>query len=298
MKGSSYLIVGGKGYLGSLLAEHLIERGARVHCFDSQDGHDVANGSLLTCFSRNVDWIVNLVGPTIPLTEKCPRTANQLALIAATNCAQAARTNGTAFLQMSSVHVYGESVYPATEDTTVQPRTTYGRIKRDSEVVALRLAPYAAVVRLAAVYDERERSGLAPSEFGYRAVRQDPLIIHGNGQQSRPYLHRSDFLTGVVKLLEKGAAGGFFNLAGSKATTINDLAQAAQKAIGKSIEIENWPARRDDVSTQVISTIKLMDMGWRDEVPIEEGVERIVHAAQALRSDGEDYSDCLSPHRH
>lgn len=273
------VLLGGNGYLGSLLMNYLCESAFEVKSYDIQNGDDVGNVPQLVKACDGADWVVNLIGPKIDFSQSFPKRATQIANLAVTNAAMAARISETRFLHMSSAHVYGECKTLICEDTTPEPTTLYGRIKLESESLAKQNNPNSILVRLAAVYDEHIRTSIAPSKFGVQSVLNRRLVIEGSGVQTRPFLHKLDFLDGVAKILNSNSKNKIFNLAGKTAISISELATLTESAIGKKVLKERHIARKDDVVFQSIATDRLAGLGWSVKVPIEQGIERVIRQA-------------------
>ena len=220
------LVIGGAGYIGSVLCRYLLERGYRVRVLDAllygDEGieslyanpnfelmhGDIRDIEVITSAMRDMDAIVHLgeiVGdPATGLDEELAREIN----IAATHMvAQVARGYGVQrFIYASSCSVYGANDEMLDERSALNPISVYARAKRDAESILLELDDldfHPTILRFGTVYglSPRQRFDLVINLLTAKAVVDGEFEIFG-GDQWRPFVHVKDVARAVVLVLE------------------------------------------------------------------------------------------------
>jgi len=220
------LVIGGAGYIGSVLVRKLLDRGYSVTVLDAllygdesvRDLYGRPGFELIHDDMRNVEAVVRamqyadavvhlgaLVGdPACALNEKLTLEIN---LAATRMIAEAARGFGIQrFIFASTCSVYGASDQLLDERSALNPVSLYARTKIDSERVLLdlnddRFAP--VILRFATVYglSPRPRFDLVINLLTARAVCDRRITIFG-GDQWRPFIHVDDAAEAILKCLE------------------------------------------------------------------------------------------------
>lgn len=237
------LVVGGAGYIGSLLAERLLQSGYKVRVLDALlygrealrpvQNHpdfqlmvgDCRNMQDVVRAVRGVDAIIDLaaiVGD--PACEQDRAAALQINYGATRMMIEVAKGNGVGrFLFASSCSVYGATEHEVDERSKVSPISVYAQTKVDSERALLAVANehfHPTVLRFATVFGlgYRPRFDLVVNLLSARA-RQDGKITIFNGEQWRPFIHVRDVVEAIVLALEaplKLVSGEIFNVGDSR----------------------------------------------------------------------------------
>jgi len=269
------LITGGTGFIGSHLAEALVAAGCEVFVIDdlstgsrenlaSLDGHprfhftegDVLDVSALEPLVAQVDFVYHLAAavgvelvvhqPVYTLEDNVAGTKNVLA---------AAARHGTGVLLASTSEVYGKSEkasFSEEDDLLIGPpmfsRWGYACSKLLDEFLALAYWREKSVpvfiVRLFNTVGPRQtgRYGMVLPRFVEQAVRGDPIVIHGDGGQSRCFCHVSDVVRALVELPRRTEASGqVFNVGSTEEVTIAELARQVKAAAGSGSELKFVP---------------------------------------------------------
>lgn len=251
------LVVGGAGYIGSLLVEQLLRRGYKVRVLDAllygrealrvvenhPDFHlmvgDCRNMQDVVRAVRGVDAIVDLaaiVGD--PACEQDRAAALEINYGATRMMIEVAKGNGVGrFLFASSCSVYGANDHEVDERSKVNPISVYAQTKVDSERALLAAADeyfHPTVLRFATVFGlgYRPRFDLVVNLLSARA-RQDGKITIFNGQQWRPFIHVRDVVEAIVLSLEapiRLVSGEIFNIGDSR---LNHTLQQVAEIIGE-----------------------------------------------------------------
>jgi nucleoside-diphosphate-sugar epimerase len=247
------LVIGGAGYIGSILVRKLLTQGRKVRVLDNltygdaalQDILDHPNLEILVGDCRNiqnvvgavkgVDAIVHLaaiVGD--PACEQDHVTALEVNYAATRMVIEIAKGNGVQRLIFaSSCSVYGASDHIMTEQSSLQPVSLYAQTKIDSETALLesRTATFHPVIlRLATVFglSSRPRFDLVVNLLAAKACMGEPITIF-NGEHWRPFIHVQDVSRAMMCMLEAplAAVGGeVFNVGDSRMNyTLSDVAR-------------------------------------------------------------------------
>ena len=233
------LVTGGAGFLGSFLCEQLIQQGHDVlaldnlftgnkrnitHLLDNQKfefiRHDVVEPILL-----EVDWIFNLACPASPVHyQHNPVKTVKTSMLGAINMLGLAKRVKARILQTSTSEIYGDpEVHPQVEDywgsvNPIGPRSCYDEGKRVAETL---MSDYrrqngvdTRIIRIFNTYGPRmhPEDGRVVSNFIVAALRNEPLVLYGDGQQTRSFCYVSDLIEGILRMMQQENCPGPINL--------------------------------------------------------------------------------------
>jgi nucleoside-diphosphate-sugar epimerase len=262
------LVIGGAGFIGSVLSRMLLDRGYKVKVFDTLlYGEDSLNGLIgrpgfefikgdtrhiedLTKAMQGAGAVVHLaelVGdPACALDAKTTKETNLFATMLIANICKHLMINKLVY--MSSCSVYGDSGDDAllTETSALNPVSLYARMKIESENSLLGLVDDTfspCILRLATVfgYSYRPRFDLVVNTLTAKAVTEKKIEIFG-GDQWRPNVHVTDVCEAIITVLEASndkIRGQIFNVGSvSQNYKIKELGeQVAKNVPGTSIII-------------------------------------------------------------
>jgi nucleoside-diphosphate-sugar epimerase len=242
------LLIGGAGYIGTVLTEHFLASGRAVRCLDSLIyGHefapapfrplpnyefhqgDLCDRNLVVHSLAGVSDVVilgGLVGD--PITKKYPALSEQINLhgiATVLECAKHANLKKVVFVSTCSNYGLLDESELATEETALQPLSAYARAKVAIEqILASSVGDFgdAAVttLRFATAFglSKRMRFDLTVNEFTRALCRGEELVVFDENTW-RPYCHVIDFFTAIDKVLkasEELTHGQVFNVGGDK----------------------------------------------------------------------------------
>lgn len=269
------LVTGGAGFIGANLCRELVGRDeiTRVAVLDdlstgraeNLDGVDVdltvgsiLDRPLLERLARDADSIVHLAArPSVPKSLEDPVATHEVNATGTLYVLEAARPHNTHVIVASSSSVYGDTpTLPKHEDLPTRPLSPYGVSKLATENYALAYGRSFGLPTLAFrffnVYGpwqaaDHAYAAVVPA-FLSAALAGRPVTIYGDGRQTRDFT----FVGSVVEvltdaILRKVAIEKAVNLAFGTRTTLLELVDAMQKALGLQVAVAYAPARPGDI---------------------------------------------------
>jgi len=266
------LITGGAGFIGSHLADSLVERGDRVVLLDDLSTGRLANiehlngrpdvefvlGSILN--SDLVDHVVSGVDAVfhlaaavgVELIVEKPLESLITNIRGTETVVEKAHKYGKRTLVMSTSEIYGKNTSDSlSEDddrilgSPLKSRWSYSEAKAIDEILAYTYwrekGLDTVIIRLFNTVGPRQTGsyGMVIPRFVGQALKNQPITIFGDGTQSRCFCHVSDIVDGVLALSEHPEAfGKVFNLGGDQEVSISDLARQVVELAGSESELE------------------------------------------------------------
>ena len=184
----------------------------------------------------------------------------------------------------SSSSVYGtRSEVPFREtDSVGHPASPYAASKRAGELFCDTYAQLyglrVASLRFFTVYGPRQRPEMAISVFARHILEGTPLPFFGDGSSARDYTYIDDTVDGVVAALDStGSVSGhrIYNLGGSRTTSLAQLVELLEHALGATASLDRRPPQPGDVPLTCADVTEAgRVLGYRPRVPIEEGIAK------------------------
>jgi UDP-glucuronate decarboxylase len=298
------LVTGGAGFIGSHLCERLLNEGNEVICLDNfftgrrenifqlLDNprfellrHDVTEPILL-----EVDQIYNLACPASPVHYQYnPVKTVKTSVMGAINMLGLAKRVRARILQASTSEVYGDPlVHPQTEDYwgNVNPiglRSCYDEGKRLAETLMLDYHRQNKVdIRIARIFNTYgprmlEDDGRVVSNFVVQALRNQPLTLYGEGQQTRSFCYVDDLLEGFIRLMNAPDIHQPVNLGNPGEFTIKQLGDEVIRIVGSESKFTHLPLPEDDPRQRKPDITRAQTLlGWNPTIALREGLERTV----------------------
>ncbi|HEX2064136.1 MAG TPA: GDP-mannose 4,6-dehydratase, partial [Acidimicrobiales bacterium] len=189
-------------------------------------------------------------------------------------------------VHFSSSEAYGTCVQaPMAEDHPLNATTPYAASKAAADLLVSSYGetfgtPWITVRpfnNYGPRQNTREYAGIVPTAI-LRALRGEPIVVFGDGLQSRDYLYVEDTVAATIALVgEEESWGHAVNVASEREITILDLVDAIGSALGRELELDFRPPRAADVQRHVGDTTLLSKLtGYRPTVGLEEGMARTV----------------------
>ena len=294
------LVTGAAGFLASHVADAFLEHGADVVAFDvaPTTRYPTINGDLLVPDEirdavKGMDVVCHLaaVGDVYLAAERPPLAA-AINVTGTANVCEAALAEGARVVLASTWEVYGEPEYdPIDEEHPCAPDHPYSITKLAGERMALAYHKLKGLsvtaLRLGTAYGTRMRPNSVFSVFIDRALRGEPLVIHGSGAQTRQFTHASDIGRAFVAAARPETHDRVFNIVAERAVSIRELAEQVASLVPTSVRF--GPSRPGDVPSARVSSARAeRELGWRAEADFARALALMVEerSAYATTSEG------------
>ncbi len=291
------LVTGAAGQLGSYLVEHLskehevtgldlrepdidMENFVKGDVKDYRLGMDSCKGRdviIHTAAQVSVDRSIS--DPLMDAKENILGTINMLEA--------ATKTMASQFIYVSSAAIFGNPLkVPLDESHPTKPLSPYGVSKLAGEHYVFAFQETyglkATSIRPFNIFSPRQDpqspySGVI-TKFVELAREEKPLIVHGDGSQTRDFVHASD----VIKMIElsignEKAYGQTFNCGTGKAISISELANIINELTGNKSEIEHGESRKGDITHSQADITKARELlGYQPSVGLKEGLAGLI----------------------
>ena len=299
------LLTGAAGFLGSHLSKKLIDEGHQVIGLDDLSTGSIKNIENLKSnsnfkfvehdvrkpYSEEVDAILNFACPASPISyQKDPVKTIETNFLGMINLLHLASETKAIVIQASTSEIYGDPTQsPQVESYwgNVNPigiRSCYDEGKRAAETLCFDYKRQhnldTRVLRIFNTYGPNMSisDGRVVSNFIVQALKNEPITIYGDGNQSRSFCYVSDLVEGIYKLLmKKESVDSPINLGNPNEFTIKQLAEAIIKITNSQSKLINNPLPQDDPKQRrpdISLASKLLN--WQPTVQLEEGVGKTV----------------------
>jgi UDP-glucuronate decarboxylase len=299
------MVTGGAGFLGSHLADRLLDAGHEVLCVDNlftgtKENIAHLHGNPNFEFMRHdvtfplfveVDEIYNLACPASPIHyQHDPVQTTKTSVHGAINMLGLAKRLGCKILQASTSEVYGDpAVHPQAEDywghvNPIGPRSCYDEGKRCAETLFFDYHRQNGlpikVARIFNTYGPRMHpaDGRVVSNFIMQALKGEPITIYGDGSQTRSFCYVDDLIRGMMSLMETGPeVTGPTNIGNPNEFTVRELAEKVIELTGSSSKIVEEPLPQDDPKQRQPNISKAKrELGWEPTVQLEQGLTKTI----------------------
>ncbi len=300
----SVLVTGGAGFIGSHLVPVLLEEGYRVTVFDNLTTGklenlndalknpnfqfikgDIRNPAELQHAFKKTQTVIHLAAQIdVAASVKDPSLTHEVNTTGTLRILQSAvKHNVERFLFASSTAVYGNSNdLPLSEDTPLIPISPYAASKVAGEAYVNAFSNCykmsATILRFFNVYgagnEKNPYSGVI-TKFMSSAHKEVPLVIEGDGEQTRDFIHVSEIVTAILLALKKESLSReTFNVCTGVPVSINQLVDTVKTVTGKKLQVTRAPARVGDIRKNYgdpsRATAKL---GFKSTVNLTQGLQ-------------------------
>ena len=314
LAGSRVLITGGAGFVGSHIADALIDagvaeviaidnlvRGNRQHLASASargrvtfvEG-DIRDRELVADCMQGVDYVYHEAALRITQCAEAPREAHTVMMDGAFNVLEAAVAAGVKkVVAASSASVYGEASYlPMDEDHPFNNRTLYGAYKIGLEHMLRSFnemygLPYTAL-RYFNVYGPRMDIHGVYTEVMIRWMdridRGEPPLIFGDGLQTMDFVYVGDIARANILALTSDASDMYFNVASGTQTTLSELSTLLCEVMGRpELRAEHFEERKVNPVRHRLggTTLARERLGFETTVSLREGLEQLVEWRRA-----------------
>jgi len=308
MNDARVLITGAAGFLGSHLADTLLDQGCEVVGVDDfstsseRSAHHLAllkrkkysfrkvnvaeTDALLHAVGSDYSHVFNMACPAAPPAYmRMPMHTLMTSVIGVASCVAIAAKSGGKIIHASTSEIYGDpQLSPQTESywgnaNSWGPRSCYDEGKRAAESILWIAKSQGLDVRLARIFNTYGPrmmigDGRVVTEFIKAILENRPLPIHGSGEQTRSLCFVSDLVSGLIKLAElKSPPSTPVNLGNPREVTIKELGTIIQSVTGHTVGFVSLGRPADDPTNRkpdISLAVKLLD--WSPRVSLEDGL--------------------------
>lgn len=302
------LVTGGCGFIGSHLAEQLLELGhevvivdnlscGRIENIQSYSDHqeltvinaDIIDRTQIASAFKGVDWVFHLAGiaDIVPSIEQ-PDSYFQTNVIGTLNVLQCAKESGIKrLIYAASSSSYGvPDQYPTPEESPIHPQYPYALTKYMGEELVLHWAQVyklpAISLRLFNVYGPRSRTtGAYGAVFGVflaQKLNGKPFTVVGDGTQTRDFTYVTDVAQAFIAGAESSVTGEAMNVGSGHHYSVNYLVELLG---GDAIYIPKRPGEPDCTFAETTRITKKLN--WTPKVSFEEGVQTMLGCIENWR---------------
>jgi nucleoside-diphosphate-sugar epimerase len=311
-----YLVTGCAGFVGSHLAEALLERNHEVVGIDAFTDYyarslkeanlerararpgftfaarNLADGGLEPLL-EGVDGVFHLAaqpgvrgswGDTFEIYVRENILATQRLF-------EAAARAKVRVVMASSSSVYGNAEeYPTREDTSPRPVSPYGVSKLACESLAQTYSECfgleVVALRYFTVYGPRQRPDMAFSRIISALLGGERFRVFGTGEQSRDFTYVGDAVAATVAAMNGRQGSAVYNVGGGSETSLGEVVALCERLAGRRLELRHEPAATGDVRRTAADTgLIRAELGWTPQTALEEGLEAQLEAARSRAED-------------
>ena len=290
-------MTGGCGFIGVNLARSLAAVGYQPVAFDNlsagrlEDGEaagytdivvgDILDADALAAAARGVYGVVHLAAQTgVVASVEDPRADLEVNVVGTLNALLAARDGGaSAFVFASSGAPLGSVEPPGHEGLAPRPLSPYGASKLAGEGLCSAFAGSyglpANALRFTNVYGPYSyHKGSVVAAFMKRIMDGDPLVIYGDGAQTRDFLYVDDLCRAVIAVLERQPQGELFQLGTGIETSVTELVEHLVAVFpDRDVAIRYEPPRPGEIARNFSDISRASDaLDYRPSVGLDEGL--------------------------
>ncbi|AKH97433.1 UDP-glucuronic acid decarboxylase family protein [Halanaeroarchaeum sulfurireducens] len=299
------LVTGAAGFLGSHLCESLINDGHEVIGMDNlvsgrtENLEPIFHHDRFSFFEHDVtefihvsgdlDWVLHLASLASPVFyQNNPIKTLKVGALGTHKTLGLAKAKDASYLFTSTSEVYGDpEVHPQPEDyrgnvDPFGPRSCYDESKRYGEsLVRAYRDKHDLDVRVARIFNTygprmRLDDGRVVPTFAKQALKEEPLTIHGDGQQTRSFCFVSDLIAGLRALMNSSTQSPV-NIGNPDERTIQELAEIILEITDSNSELvyEQRPDQDPDVRKPDLSKAR-QEIDWKPSITLRDGLEQTI----------------------
>lgn len=309
------LITGGAGFLGSHLCDRFLSEGHTIIAMDNlitgslrniEHLRDNPNFSYIQHdVTRHIEIdgelgaVLHFASPASPIDYlKYPIQTLKVGALGTHNALGLAKDKKALFMLASTSEIYGDPLEHPQKETyvgnvdAIGPRGVYDEAKRYAEAITMAYhrthGVRTRIVRIFNTYGPRMRlnDGRVVPNFVDQVLKQQPLTVYGDGQQTRSFQYVSDLIEGVYRLLFSDYTEPV-NIGNPREMTILQFAETMNRLTNNPAGIVFKPDLRitgDPQTRQPDITRARTILGWEPKVDLEEGLRHTIEYFQSLES--------------
>lgn len=309
--GTTCIVTGGAGFLGSHLCDHLLAKDYRVICVDNLDtgslqniehirdngfaflDHDLTEPLFV---DEPVDFVYHLASPASPIDyQRLPLHTLKVGSYGTHHMLGLAKFKRARFLLASTSEVYGDpQVHPQPEDywghvNPIGPRGVYDEAKRYAEAMTMAYHRQQGVdTCIARIFNSfghkmRPHDGRAIPTFLRQALQDKPVTVFGDGSQTRSFCYVDDQVQGLIALAESdvhlpvniGNPDEYTLL--ELARTVIEVAESRSQIVFEALPADDPQQRQPDIARA------RQLLGWEPQVSLRDGLRMTIEQSGVER---------------
>jgi len=303
------VITGAAGFIGSHLAEALLDRGYTVIGIDSLLTGDTANIAHLVnrdfqfikhdvtnyiYIDGPVDFVLHWASPASPIDYlELPIPTLKVGALGTHKALGMAKEKKAVFVLASTSEVYGDPLEHPQKETywgnvnPVGPRGVYDEAKRFAEAMTMAYHRFhgldTKIVRIFNTYGPRMRvnDGRAVPAFMSQALRDEDVTVFGDGSQTRSFTYISDLIDGIIRLM-LSRENDPVNVGNPREMTIKEIAETIIRMTGSKSRLVYKPLPTDDPKQRRPDITRARTLlGWEPKVELDEGLVKTIEYFRA-----------------
>jgi UDP-glucose 4-epimerase len=299
-------VIGGSGFIGSHVVDKLLEAGHDVTVFDIMKPH---RENIRHIFLDLLDFhrvVVALAGgfdvvyllAAMANVEDVVESPLESVLVnsqGAVNVLEAVRRHGGRLILASTSWIYNMVGENGSSDPRIGEQAPLYLHKVNHIYTASKIAAELyvrsyhtlygveyTILRYGTPYGPRGRKGTVISNFIEQALSEKPLVIRGDGLQTRNFIYAEDLAEGNVAAIQPSARNKTFNLDGRRPISVREIAETIQNLLG-SVKIRYEDERAGDFQGGEISSQKAMaELGWSPKTELKQGISKYIDWRRAI----------------
>ena len=296
------LVTGGAGFIGSHVADALVDAGRDVHVLDDLSSgrranvpaqatlhvHDIRSEAAAELVAeQQFDLLVHHAAQMdVRASVEDPMFDADVNIRGFLNLMEAGREHGLQKVVFASTGgaIYGEPEYvPQDEEHPLRPVSPYGIAKLSTEKYLYFYQQQYGIqyvsLRYANIYGPRQNphgeAGVV-AIFAKQMLTGGQPVINGDGDQTRDYVYVGDVVRANMAALRYDGSG-IFNVGTARETSVNELFRIIRDEVAPEVEETHGPGKPGEQQRSVIGYGKAeTELGWEPAVPLREGIARTV----------------------
>jgi dTDP-glucose 4,6-dehydratase len=298
------VITGAAGFIGSHLAETLLDRDYEVIGIDNLLTGDTGNITHLAnrdfTFIKHdvtnyiyiegpVHFVLHWASPASPIDYlELPIPTLKVGALGTHKALGLAKSKGATFVLASTSEVYGDPLEHPQKETywgnvnPVGPRGVYDEAKRFAEAMTMAYHRFhgldTKIVRIFNTYGPRMRvnDGRAVPAFMSQALRNEDVTVFGDGKQTRSFTYISDLVDGIIRLMQS-SENDPVNIGNPREMTIREIADTIIRMTGSKSKVVHRPLPTDDPKQRRPDITRARTiLGWEPKVDLEHGLVKTI----------------------
>ena len=267
-----YLVTGGEGFIGSKIVQRL-----NCESYDKKSNQDILNYANFSEALKGIAVVFHTAAKiSVPESQEKPDEYYEVNVVGTDNLVQLKALN-TKIIFSSSAAVYGEYNRKVAEDDNLNPESNYAQNKIDGEnKIGERKGISLRYFNVYGPGQSTEYGGVI-SIFIEKALAGEPLIIYGNGDQSRDFVYIDDIVDANIAAMNYSGSEKIFNIGSGNSIKLIDLAKLIIKLCDSDSEIILRETRYEDLFYSCADISKAeTELNWTPKTDLEIGLKKTI----------------------